>query len=294
VTAVSARGRRPARRRSRLAALVALGCALAAGEAGAAGDGGTAALAACIRDPRCHRTAVAAHRGLAAQAPGNSREALAAAVAAGVPVVEVDLRRSSDGEMFLFHDQRLDAPALAGRRVEDLPAAALAAVRLRNGEALPRLDEALAVTRGRALLVLDLKSDALLVELAADWLAARGALDDALLFLNTHEEMIAAARARQRHPRLLLMVRLLDTRITVDNTRALMGALPAVLHTDRVGPGEVARLHGLGVKVWMNAIELEKYLPPFRAIALGWMLRARPDFVLSMDPVDMMRRVGGR
>jgi hypothetical protein len=42
----------------------------------------------------------------------------------------------------------------------------------------------------------------------------------------------------------------------------------------------------------MNAIELEKYVPPFRSLVLNWMLRARPDFVLSMDPVDMMRRLG--
>jgi glycerophosphoryl diester phosphodiesterase len=234
---------------------------------------------------------VAAHRGLGPDAPGNSLQAVAAALAAGVPVIEIDVRRSRDGELFVFHDTRLGGAASLGAGVEDLSAAALRAVRLSNGEALPRLADVYALTRGRALLAVDIKSQAVAVEEAADWLAANGALDDALVFLNTHEEMMAAARARRRHPRLLLMVRLLDTRITLDNIRLLMGELPDVLHTDRVGPEEVARLHALGVKVWMNAIELEKYLPPFRSFVLERMLRARPDFVLSMDPVGMMRRL---
>jgi glycerophosphoryl diester phosphodiesterase len=251
-------------------------------------------LAACIRDPGCHRIVVVAHRGLGPEAPDNSRQAVAAAVAAGVPVIEVDVRQSSDGELFIFHDGKIDGAAAPAARIEDLSAQALGAVRLRNGETLPRLVDIHALARGRALLVLDVKSQGLAVERVADWLAANDALDDALLFLNTHEEMVAAARVKRRHPRLLLMVRLLDTRITLDNTRRLMGALPEVLHTDRLGAEEVAQLHALGVKVWMNAIELEKYMPPFRSFVLDRMLRARPDFVLSMDPVAMMRRLARR
>ena len=266
------------------------GAPLVAGADRAASGG----LAACIRDPACHRTVVAAHRGFGAKAPANSRQAVGAAVAAGVPVIELDVRQSGDGEWFLFHDTRLDGSTTGRGRIEDLPARAVEAVRLGNGETLPRLADIHALTRGRALLALDVKADPAVVERLADWLAARGALDDALIFLNTHEEMMAGARARRRHPHLLLMVRLLDTRITVENTRVLMGGLPDVFHTDRIGADEVARLHALGVKVWMSAVELEKYIAPFRSFVLDRMLRARPDFVLSLDPVAMMQRLAGR
>ncbi len=282
-------GAAPIRRRWR-----SLACAAAAVLALSSSTSAFPPVAACIRDTACHRTLVAAHRGLGPDAPDNSRQAVAAAVAAGVPVIEIDVRQSSDGELFVAHDARVAGGPSGVARIEELSAQAVGSARLRNGETLPRLGEIHAITWGRALLVLDVKSGPAAVERVADWLAANGALDDGLIFLNTHEEMTAAARARQRYPRLLLMVRLLDTRITLDTIRQRMGALPQVLHTDRVGPDEVARLHALGAKVWMNAIELEKYLPPFRSFVLNWMLRARPDFVLSMDPMAMMRRIADR
>ena len=50
-----------------------------------------------------------------------------------------------------------------------------------------------------------------------------------------------------------------DTR-TLEGTRAVFGGrLPDILHTDRIGTTEVATLHGLGTKVYMNAVPLDRY-----------------------------------
>lgn len=64
-------------------------------------------IAACVRDPGCHRTFVVAHRAKRFGAPENSRAAVGRAVAAGVPIVEISVRASSDGEMFVLHDRDL-------------------------------------------------------------------------------------------------------------------------------------------------------------------------------------------
>ena len=50
-----------------------------------------------------------AHRGYAAGAPENTLEAFAAAIRHGADVIEVDVRRRSDGELVAHHD-RGDAP----------------------------------------------------------------------------------------------------------------------------------------------------------------------------------------
>jgi hypothetical protein len=92
---------------------------------------------------------------------------------------------------------------------------------------------------------------------------------------------------------MIAMVRLLDTRVTVDSTRATLGRLPEIFHTDRVGAGTVANLHGLGVKVFMNIVPWEGYIQPLKYFAVGWILRTKVDFILSDDPVSLMRRTAG-
>lgn len=265
---------------------------LVAAAAGAeAGKQSPEAIATCIRDPRCHRTFVVAHRAHGFEAPENSRQALSRAIEAGVPLIKIDVRASRDGELFLLHDGTLDRATNLRGRIERFPAAELAQARLGNGETLPRFAEAYAIARGRAVLVVGFKADA--VEQVADWIAGRGSFDDLIFFVNTGEEIAAAARAKARHPRMIVMVRLLDTRVTVDSTRAALGRLPEIFHTDRVGAGTVASLHALGVKVFMNIVPWEAYVQPIRYLALSWALRTKADFILSDDPVSLMRRTSG-
>jgi glycerophosphoryl diester phosphodiesterase len=253
----------------------------------------SAETAGCIRDPACRRVFVVAHRAEGFGGPENSRAAVRSAVDAGVPVIEIDLRGAVDGPLFALHDGKLERYTrdLAGR-VDETPSAAIARARLGNGETIPRFEDLYAIARGRAVLSVDFKVSERAMAGAADWLAAHGSFDDVIFFANTGEEMAVAARMKQRYPRMIVMVRLLDTRVTVASTRAVFGGrLPEILHTDRVGADEVARLHALGVKVYVNAVPLERYVPPFRSFAIRALLRTGVDFVLSGDPGAMMRRV---
>ena len=267
---------------------------LAVARAGATGASGTGATAACVRDSRCHRLFVVAHRAKGFEAPENSREAVERAIQAGVPVLKIDVRASKDGDLYLLHDGWLDRTTNLRGRIEGLTSAELSRARLANGESLPRLHEIYAIARGRAVLTIGFKADAIFVEQVADWIARQGSFDDVIFFVNTGEQMEAAARAKQRHPRMLVMVRLLDTRVTVDSTRAVFGGrLPEIFHTERVGAGMVASLHALGVKVFMNVVQWEGYVQPVKYLAIGWILGTRLDFILTDEPVQMMRRAAG-
>jgi Glycerophosphoryl diester phosphodiesterase family len=264
---------------------------LAAATAADAGEQSATAIASCIRDPHCHRTFVAAHRAHGFGAPENSRQAVSRATEAGVPLIKIDVRASRDGELFLLHDGSLDRATNLRGRIERFAAAELAQARLRNGETLPRFADVYAITRGRAILVVGFKADA--VEQVADWIAGHGSFDDLIFFVNTGEEIAAAARAKARHPRMIVMVRLLETRVTVDSTRAALGGLPEIFHTDRVGAGTVASLHALGVKVFMNIVPWEAYIQPLKYLAVSWTLHTKADIILSDDPLSLMRRASG-
>jgi glycerophosphoryl diester phosphodiesterase family protein len=264
---------------------------LAAAAGAEAGLQSTEAIASCIRDPRCHRTFVAAHRAHSFGAPENSRQAVSRATEAGVPLIKIDVRASRDGELFLLHDGSLERATNLRGRIERFAAAELAQARLHNGETLPRFTDVYALTRGRAILIVGFKADA--VEQVADWIAGHGSFDDLIFFVNTGEEIAAAARAKARHPRMIVMVRLLDTRVTVDSTRAALGGLPEIFHTDRVGAGTVASFHALGVKVFMNIVPWEAYVQPLKYLAVSWVLRTKADIILSDDPLSLMRRTAG-
>ncbi len=110
---------------------------------------------------------VTAHRGSSRVAPENSLPAILQAVSAGADFVEIDLRRSADGVVVLFHDETLARIAGRPQRVEDLPFSELARLdagawfspRFR-GLNIPTLSTVLAACRGKISLHLELKGPA--------------------------------------------------------------------------------------------------------------------------------------
>ncbi|MDJ0949641.1 MAG: glycerophosphodiester phosphodiesterase family protein [Alphaproteobacteria bacterium] len=104
---------------------------------------------AALRYPR-----LIGHRGAAAHAPENTLAGLRAAAELGVDWVEFDVRLTADDALVLVHDDKLDRTTNGSGRVR---AAMLAEIRSLDagawfgadfaGEAVPTLDEALAVLR---------------------------------------------------------------------------------------------------------------------------------------------------
>lgn len=129
-----------------------------------------------IADPT-RRCAVVAHRGAWHGAPENSLAAIENAIALGCDIVELDVRKSADGELFLMHDDTLERMAGIDRDAETFTMAELQAIMLREddgGESraasdqrIPTLRQALEIIRGRIFADLDLKDRGLFSEVAA-------------------------------------------------------------------------------------------------------------------------------
>lgn len=85
-----------------------------------------------------------AHRGASGHAHENSPSAFRRAVELGADGVELDIHATSDGVLLVHHDPEVPGIVAIATR----PAAAFAAYRLPNGEAIPTLPEALDILRG--------------------------------------------------------------------------------------------------------------------------------------------------
>lgn len=100
-----------------------------------------------------------AHRGL--HGPGvaeNSRAAFRAAIAAGHGI-ELDVRASGHGAVYVFHDETLERLTDGSGAFAGLTPEAVARVRLRGcGEAIPSLAEALDLIGGHVPLLIELKA----------------------------------------------------------------------------------------------------------------------------------------
>jgi glycerophosphoryl diester phosphodiesterase len=124
--------------------------------AGVAAEGGTSGVNSQWR--------IVAHRGASTERPECTLSALGRAVEIGADAVEIDVRTSSDGVLFLLHDPTLDrttdgtGPASRRTMVElkklDAGAWFNAAYR---GERIPTLSEALRLSGGKIDVLLDLK-----------------------------------------------------------------------------------------------------------------------------------------
>lgn len=99
------------------------------------------------------RPLVIAHRGASSTEVENSLAAFRAAAPAGADGVELDVHASTDGVLFVHHDDRVN-----GARITRSTAEQIAALRLPNGEPVPTLDQALDAIDPRLQVFVEVKS----------------------------------------------------------------------------------------------------------------------------------------
>lgn len=247
-------------------------------------------VVACLRAAQCQETFVVAHRARGFGAPENSVEAVGRALAHNIQAVKLDLRASRDGNVFVLHDPTLDRTTDGRGPIVEHTAGELRGVRLHNGEPLPRFEEMYRRFAGRMLFVLDCKVD--VIDQVVEWVSAHGSLDDVMLLVGSVAQMRSLARTRARHPAILVAARLVNW-WDLPVIWEIFGGPPDLLHTDRTTPVDVAevRRRAGGVKVFAKALDAERQVWPFGALAVQGLVDARPELILTDDPVRLQRRI---
>jgi glycerophosphoryl diester phosphodiesterase len=159
------------------------------------------------------RPIVIAHRGFSAEAPENTLAAVRAAIAAGADMVEVDVTLTADGEVVVIHDDTLDRTTNGSGKVAEHPleqllqldAGSWFSLRFR-GERIPTLAQLLDEVRGRILINVEIKPEAVGEE-------AEGGIAERVVQLIREREMADEVIVSSFEPRALLHVDEIDAEI---------------------------------------------------------------------------------
>jgi glycerophosphoryl diester phosphodiesterase len=102
---------------------------------------------------------VVAHRGVATGATENTVEAFTNAIAVGAGMIEFDVRRTSDGELIVFHDPHVGGTAIGDLTRDEIESA--------KGVRPPLLAQVLGACAGKIRLDVELKEDGYVPEAMA-------------------------------------------------------------------------------------------------------------------------------
>lgn len=101
------------------------------------------------------------HRGAAGHAPENTLASVEHAIALGADLVEVDVRRTSDGHLVIIHDKRVDRTTNGAGLVSRMSMCALQELDAGAGQRVPTVEELLQTAHGHVGLILELKEKGL-------------------------------------------------------------------------------------------------------------------------------------
>jgi glycerophosphoryl diester phosphodiesterase len=102
---------------------------------------------------------IIAHRGDSSHAIENSPEAVRRALFVPADMIEVDIRKSRDNVLYIMHDEDTGRTCDRSISIERSLSEEIGAVRLRNGEQVPTLNDVLDIVAGVAALNLEIKSE---------------------------------------------------------------------------------------------------------------------------------------
>lgn len=251
-------------------------------------------VVSCRKDPSLYnatnlnggRVLVFGHGGMGrtSSLPMNSAESITKCVELGADGVEMDVRRTSDGELFLFHDVELDQLSSCGGSIEKKKAAELAgcSYRKKNGShPIVSLRELLSSVQTEPWIALDCKmGNAFHTDFA----------DSLVSLLRTygaeHRAMIESPL-----PMFLMYVKSLNPALKVylytnfaDTALALAKRMPldgVTIDIDRITEAEIRRLHDAGLHVTLFNVATKS--DNFRALSMS------PDNIQTDRPEHIVR-----
>jgi glycerophosphoryl diester phosphodiesterase len=134
---------------------------------------------------------VIAHRGDSSRSLENSLEALRLARSIPADMIEIDIRRSLDNALYVMHDKHTGRTADRNIDIEQSRSDQVSRVKLKNGEPVPTLEDALNVVGGITGLNLEIKSKGA-GRLTAEYLRDFGYCGSVLISSFLESEIIAA------------------------------------------------------------------------------------------------------
>lgn len=139
------------------------------------------------------------HRGDPSRTLENSLAAIRCALSIPVDMIEFDVRKSRDNQLFVMHDERTGKTCDSDIDIERSLAADIEKVKLRNGESIPTLSDVLALVGGKVGLNIEVKSEGA-GALTAAHVAGSGYTGEILISSFKEREVLDARRVLPKVP----------------------------------------------------------------------------------------------
>ncbi len=227
-----------------------------------------------------------AHRGDRKAGPDNSIATLRSAVDRSFPFIEVDVRLSPSGTLFLFHDRHLKqynyigSDALVGRPVSSLSDKERATIALPNFERVPTLTEALSVIKySQSTVQLDLKPDSeeMVHRVVRTLRTAPETISNVVIQC---QELTCVKILRRDYPEQKVLARIFDLQLLAQ-TLALSPTLVQI-DADKISADIVTLVHSAGAKLLVKSLGS----PPDTRESWGALCDQGVDIVLTDHPRD--------
>jgi len=220
---------------------------------------------------------VLAHRGARGHAPENTLAAFDKALALGAKWIELDVQLH-DGQIWVFHDQRLERCTNGKGWLVDHDAAALRALDAGGGQRIPVLREVLEHLRGRVALNIELKTgagtaaavaQALRAAFAAGWKPEQ--------FLVSSFNLPELREFKRLVPDVALGVLLCGVPLDLAFAATTLGARVVSLDRDFAEPALIEDAHARGMKVFVFTVNEREDIARFRAAGVDGVFTDFPE-----------------
>jgi len=132
------------------------------------------------------------HRGAKAYEPENTIRSFMKALELGVNAIELDVRRTKDGEIVVIHDAEVDRTTNGKGLVSELTLGEIKQLSTDKGEKIPTLEEALNFLDRKVKILIEIKEVGI-EEKVLDIVRRKG-LEDNVIIISFHEETLRKIR----------------------------------------------------------------------------------------------------
>ncbi|MGU5791864.1 glycerophosphodiester phosphodiesterase [Aeromonas hydrophila] len=220
---------------------------------------------------------IIAHRGASGLAPENTLKAIRLALALGAGAIEIDVQLA-DGELWVFHDRRLERCTDGGGVLTAQSRAYLASLDAGEGEGIPTLWQAMEAIAGQAELHIELKGAQTADEVARLTRRAEAELGFAptqWVVSSFHHPELARFAALRPDIRLGALTSTIP--LTLAKFAAELGAWSLNCDVDFVDDSLVQDAHDRGLKVLVYTVDEPADQAMLAAIGVDGIFTNRPD-----------------
>ncbi|OQW33034.1 MAG: hypothetical protein A4E19_06725 [Nitrospira sp. SG-bin1] len=215
------------------------------------------------------------HRGACGYAPENTLNSIEQAIVLRCALTEVDIQRTSDDELILLHDERVDRTTNGRGCVSALTLSDIRMLDAGSGQNPPTLDDALKIANGRIGLILELKTGGLAYDVCAT-VRASGFNGPVIYASFLLEELQHVHQANPNAQTMILFTRL---PATPGEVATGLHATHVGLRLDTVTKPLVTALHNQGLLVFAYTANQPVEVIKMKALGVDGIISDFPDLV---------------